>query len=124
MTVEKCRACTSKCLIFIEDTGDGIGKYRCNDCGATIIDDSPFVELTDSEASILSELAFGTKNEKLEEKLINRREFAQGDCDRFRSLVAGALDSGAAERYFDKDEVQELYDRLTALLFPESAASD
>lgn len=120
MSSVNCRWCGSSALVFLEGKGSGFGEYRCSDCNRVFVTNTPFVELSDEEAELVAEIAFGANNPDIEQEVSDRRKFAEGKASEIRALLAGALDTGAAERYFDEEKVEALYDRLTDEIYPES----
>jgi len=124
MSNERCPVCGGKNVTFVTSVNNGRGQYRCRDCDSRWVTSEPFVEITNEESGILTELAFGNNREVLAEELVMRREFAEGRASEFRDLTGAALETGAAARHFDEEKVEALYERLSSLLFPESYESD
>lgn len=113
----RCPVCSWSTSTFLYDSGDGHGKYECDNCGVVFIDPSPFVELDDEEAEAMSELALGDDRNDLAEELANRRKFAEGKAREIRSLTGGYLETTEPDRHSWYPEIQEVYDRITDSLY-------
>lgn len=124
MTRKHCPICSGSRVRQTADAGHGRGVYGCNDCGAAWTSAEPFAVLTEEEAGLVLEIASGDGRERLEEKVLEQREFTERDISEIRDLMAVCLESGAADSYFDESKVEALYERLSALLYPESYAEN
>lgn len=69
-----------------------------------------YTTLNDDEHGLVLEAASATHYDQLEDV---DKELTEAESHTVRNLAAQLLESGAAERHFDEDLVEQLYERLT-----------